>query len=277
MYSKKDISERLSISTLVFYQYCPVCERSLQYLIRNGIHKIELLECPEQFDMTDRRSMQMIGEICKSVGVEISAYHCFKTNFDGIATAREYSGRLDRCKRQIDNLMEWGGAVWGSHAGTPDKTMRSAFEELARYVEGKPVVVTVENFNRDDVSVAERIRFVQQMDHPQVGLILDIGHEKNPNGENVMTIPGQPTKIVHSCGSFLKHIHLHGYLGKDHYPPFVSGDRILWSELFAALEKNNYSGPFNFEPVGEPGNSFPRVVEAVGQAPSRIAALAEDP
>ena len=100
-----------------------------------------------------------------------------------------------------------------------------------------------------------------------------MGHEKNAEGVNVMTIPGEPTRILQSCSAYLKHIHLHGYLDKDHYPPFVDGDLIRWGELFRGLEKTAYTGTFNFETAGEIRNSLIRAVGAVGEAPERLVKL----
>ena len=59
-YTEEEIRERLSMSTVVFWKYRPIGERTLGELARNGITQIELVESREQFDMADARSMRYI-------------------------------------------------------------------------------------------------------------------------------------------------------------------------------------------------------------------------
>jgi sugar phosphate isomerase/epimerase len=121
--------------------------------------------------------------------------------------------------------------------------------------------------------VEDRMAFLDQIDHPQVGLILDVGHVRNLNGANPMTIPGGPTSVLQRCGARLRHVHLHGFKdGVDHFPPFVKGDTIQWAELFRMFYDVGYPGYMNFEPSGEPRHQ--NVLPAVANIPERIVEVA---
>ena len=268
-YTAEEIRKRLSISTLVFWHYRPVGEHALRECARLGIKRIELLQSPEQFDMADARSMRLIGETCRSCGIELRAYHAHMTHFLDVDTEADRIARVDLCRRQIDTMLDLGGVLWGPHAGAADATVLRSYEELARHVEGTPAVIAVENFTGERMSVEDRIAFLDEMDHPQVGMILDIGHVRNSNGENPMTLPGGPTRVLELCGRRLFHVHLHGFKdGSDHHPPLVEGDLIRWVELFRMLRAVGYAGDINFEPSGEPIHSG--TLAAVAAAPERI-------
>ena len=78
-WTNNEIQERLSISTLVFSQFRPLCERTLAELTRRGIRRIELLESPEQYDMTDTRSMRLMRDLFQSSGIQLVAYHIYRS------------------------------------------------------------------------------------------------------------------------------------------------------------------------------------------------------
>ncbi len=268
------IRQRLSISTLVFLGYRPFGEAALEELTRHGIRRIELLESPEQYDVGDWRSMEHVGETCRQCGVEIAAYHAYKTNFSDLGSEAERRERVDLCRRQIDTLLKLGGTLWGSHAREADEVVEKSYEELARHIEATDAVITVENFGREGTTVDDRVAFLDRMDHPQVGMILDIGHERTPDGINPMTQPGGPTAILEKCGHRLRHLHLHGFKdGADHHPPLVDGDEIQWRELFEMVGKVDYPGVLNFEPRGLLEN-HPDTLGYIERAPENLAALA---
>lgn len=268
-YSVADLTERLSISTLVFYNYRPVGESALEELVRHGITRIELLECPGQFNLADARSMKVFGGICRSCGVEVASYHAMSTNFSDLDTEAARIRRVDHCRRQIDTMLELGGVVWGSHAGAADETLATCCEELARHVEGTPAVIAIENFTGDGVSVDDRMAFLDRMDHPQLGFILDIGHVRDGDGANPMIQPGGPARVIERCAGRLRHLHLHGFKdGDDHFPPFVDGDGIQWAELFRSLRAHAYPGDINFEPIS--GHGETETLSAVAAAPDTI-------
>ena len=284
-YTVDEIKSRQSISTLIFYRYRPIDRASLAELTRCGIRRIELLECPDQFDMTNPPSMKLVADTCRDSGIDIVAYHAHKTNFANLETEADRIRRVDRCKRQVDTLLDLGGRIWASHAQADDDVMRKSFEELARHVEGSPAVLAVENFGRNGTTVEGRMAFLDGLNHPQVGLLLDTGHlwhdREQIDGRQPLTVPGGPTKYLDLCGRRLVHLHMHGFIGTDHYPPMIEGDQLQWVELFAKLYALGYPGPLNFEPLGYPrdGESpyatlncerIRTTIEAVARVPERI-------
>jgi sugar phosphate isomerase/epimerase len=269
-----EIKSRLSISTLVFWNYQPLSEKSLAELARHGFTRIELLESPEQFDMADTRSMRFIAEACRANGIQIAAYHAHKTHFSDLDSETARQARVDQCRQQIDTMLELGGTVWGSHALQTDNTLLRCYEELARHIEGTEAIITLENFKLKAFWIEERVAFLDKINHPQVGMILDIGHVRNQTGENPMTLPGGPTQVLDMCGNHVHHVHLHGFKdGIDHFPPLVEGDTIQWYELFNKLHAIGYMGYINFEPKGE--SFHQNTIEITARAPRRIVDLVQ--
>ena len=271
-YTAEEISKRLSISTLVFFGYRPFGEEALAELVREGIHRIEIDESPDQYDLSDIRSMRLVGEICRRSGVEVAAYHAYKTNFDDVDSEQSRQERVDVCRRQIDTMLELGGSFWCSHARMPEEIVEKSYRELARHIEGTAAVIAVENFNLEGLQVEDRVRFLDRLDHPQVGMILDVAHEKDAQGTNPMTVAGRASAMVNHCGRHLRHVHLQGFRdGAGHHPPLIEGDEIQWHEIFATLAAIDYPGEFTFEPRGMLANL--ETLNYIGRAPERLAAL----
>lgn len=250
--SLDEIKQRMSTSTIVFYEYAPLDENALNQITEAGIHKIELLESPQQFNMSDMGSMKYIFDMCRKAGIEITAYHSHFVEPTGIETGEKLEKLIDRCKRQLETLQEAGGDIWASHARSADSSVYKLYEELLKFVEGTNVKLAIENFFQTGTLVQDRLDFLRELDHPQLGLILDIGHVRE-NGINLMTLEGEPTRILHECAKKLVHLHLHGYKdGHDHYAPRCEGDIMRWEEIFTTLKEIDYQGYFNFESKGLP-------------------------
>ncbi len=216
--------------------------------------------------MTNTGSMKLIGEVCRSCGIKVVAYHAYLTDFSDLSTEIEREKRVDTCRRQIDTMLELGGVVWGSHAGVGDATLVKCYRELAQHIEGTKAHIAVENFGVE-LYVKVRMAFLDEIDHPQVGMILDIGHERDPDGGNPVCVPGGPTRVVNACHKRLCHIHMHGFKdGQDHFPPMVQGDTIQWVELFQALYATGYSGYMNFEPASKHQDTL----QATADVPEKI-------
>ena len=65
-FSSTEIRQRLSISTLVFRGYRPFGEQALEQLANDNITRIELVESPDQYDLSDIRSMQLVDRTCRN-------------------------------------------------------------------------------------------------------------------------------------------------------------------------------------------------------------------
>ena len=274
-YAAEEIRQRMSISTLVFQGYRPFGEEALQELVRENIRRIEIVESPDQYDLSDIRTMRLVDATCRNAGVEVVAYHAYKTTFEGIDTEAQRRERVDVCRRQIDTLLELGGTFWCCHALATDETVEKSYRELAKHVEATDAVIAVENFNRPGLQVEDRVRFLDRLDHPKVGMILDVAHEFDAEGINPMAVAGRARATINHCGRHLRHLHLQGYKdGNGHHPPMINGDEIQWREIFATLAAMEYPGEFTFEPAGLLANT--ETLNYIGRAPEQLAALQEN-
>ena len=252
-WTEQEIRDRLSTSTMVFSGFMPVGHLALSELVKHGISKVEVSMSAEQFELMSFESMEHMGSILAAFGIGVVGYHGSRTNFDNVETEAARVARMDICKRQIDTMLKLGGTVWSCHAAVANATVVKSYEELLRYVTGTNVAVAVENFDCviPEASVEKRVEFLDALDSEQAGLVLDIGHVRNKNGANPLTIPGGPERVIELCGKHLKSLHLHGFKNDvDHWPPLVEGDTIQWPELFLSLCNAGYSGPINFEAQG---------------------------
>lgn len=270
-YTEQDIRKRLSISTYVLRGHRAVSAKSLADLAEQGFRRVELWESPEQYDLTRMDSMEHVFQDCDAAGVEICAYHASVTNLSEISTPEERAKSVDKCKRQMDTLLEAGAKVWGSHIKEIAPETEECLGELLEHAEGTGATIVLENFARPNLSVADRVAVMDKFSHPQLGLVLDIGHVRNGQGENPMTLPGGPGEVLDLCGKHLRFVHLHGFVDTDHYPPFADGDRIQWRELFQKFHDINYQGFFNFEPKGAAFHE--NTLEMTARAPVAIAGM----
>jgi sugar phosphate isomerase/epimerase len=250
---KETFFNRFSISTIVFRGYEPVCEKSLSKIARAGFRGIELLESPDQFDMTNLSSIQEINNVCRDCRLSIFAFHAHYLSFDDVTTNTELQRKLEICYRQLDALEACGGNFWACHVHDTDIIALRAFEALAHFIETRPLQIGIENFTRPGMWVEDRLAFLEKLDAPNVGLLLDIGHVRNSLGQNPMTLKNQAGPVILSTRSRLLHVHLHGFVdGVDHCPPLCQQDEIQWPEILDALSEIGYSGLYNFEPKGKP-------------------------
>jgi sugar phosphate isomerase/epimerase len=273
-YTEQDIRERLSISTYVFRGHRALSVKTLTELAEHGFRRVELWESPDQYEMTRMDSMEYVIRDCEEVGVDICAYHASLTGLSEIATKEDRAKSLDKCKRQIDTLCAAGARIWGSHIREVPPEAEECLAELLAYIEGTDVMIVLENFARQRTSVADRVALMEKMAHPQLGLVLDIGHVRNAQGENPMTLAGGPSEVLDICAPHLRFLHLHGFVDTDHYPPLVEGDRIQWAELFQKLHDIGYDGFFNFEPRGAAFHE--NTLEMTARTPAIIAEMLQD-
>ena len=269
-YTEKEIRNRLAVSTFIFRRKRPLDRETLGEIKKNDIGTIEIgfPEDPDHFALDDPKSMKIIKDTCNDLGLAVGTYHSGQTNFE-VDSEAERRKRVDNCKRQIGTLLWMGGNIWGCHGRVKTPATWKSLEELLRHFEGEDVHLLVENFGPGQ-TIEDNIEFIDSIGHPQLGMIIDIGHVRNSEGQNPMTLSGVPTEKFHKVGSRLRHVHLHDfYDGIDHRAPFDGN--MPWLEIFQALYDIDYKGFIHFE-VAPP----PRSVDAlpkIKEVPKKIMEL----
>ena len=270
-YTAEEIRSRLGISTYAVPSD-PFDRKGLEEIARAGISHLEILDIRDQFQEETPQTMKDIVAACRDLGLSITSFHSCSINYAQTGQA-EWQKEVDRSKRMIDHLISIGGKVWGTHVLISQPQTKDAYYQLAKYYEGQDISLVVENFGPRQ-SVPACIEWIDSIAHPQIGMILDVGHERNTQKQNPMTIPGQPTKIIQAIGRRLVHIHLHDFIdGRDHHAPFEQTGEIQWDETFSALKEIDYQGVFMFEPRSQGDRPSDPVVK-VGQVPETIAQAA---
>lgn len=263
-YTAEQIRSRLGISTFVLLGQVKVRRESLKQIAEAGIATIEITDQREEFQEEDPSTMKAIVDICKEFGLSITSFHSTSINFDQVGL--ELEAEIERSKRMIDHLLEIGGRVWSTHVMIKDKGSRLGYEALAKYYQGEDVKLAIEN-SFDCQSIQECIDWIDSIGHPQIGILFDIGHERNTSGKNPMTMAGEPAKILGNIGHRLYHTHLHDFAeDRDHCPPFEG--EIQWVEIFKGLKEIDYQGVFMFE--SRSSLDYLDTIRKVGTVPERI-------
>jgi len=265
-YTAEEIRARLGISTYVLHGQIPMGREGLKRIADGGIVTLEIIDERDQFQEEDPATMKAIVTACQELDLSVTSFHSRSINYHELGLEAE----IERARRMIDHLLEIGGKVWGTHVRIEHPETRAGYEALARHYEGQDVKLVVENGGNQPIRTC--IDWIDAIGHPQIGMILDVGHERNAAGENPMTLHGEPTNILRSIGHRLHHIHLHDFVdGRDHHPPFTGG--IQWTETFKGLREIGYSGAFMFEPRSSP--EFTDTLREVGSVPERMVRMME--
>jgi sugar phosphate isomerase/epimerase len=288
-FTADQIRERLGISLTVYHftrlQLLGLpgpLYRLLENIKAAGIPYLDIPDIgPEKpyspYRFSDLASMRRLGAACRAVGLRVCSFH---SGLQSLAS-------VDAAKREVDLLAEFGGRVWLAHlhdAGTQclyDPRNRRGLEALARHCEGSDIRLTVENLKpgspRHDLD--DLLQLVNAIDHPRVGITIDIGHCVAPytveafrQGMNPMTVSGKPAELFRKVAARLNHVHLHDQTlngntnaWQDHHAPFTG--RMQWLEIFRALHEIKYQGIFLFETT----ELFPEEpIETTGRFPELL-------
>ncbi|MHC4563561.1 MAG: sugar phosphate isomerase/epimerase family protein [Planctomycetota bacterium] len=240
-----EIASRVGASTnLFFWEKVRLGAEQIAQLAAAGIRRLELAGDMGQFDPTDANQIAEIKAACDEHGVSIVSYHCPDLPWDdwsAEARTRAMGEFLGMCEA----AQALGGPLMVCHFQMDEET-----EHFIRYVlqklAGTGVRLTIENGE----DLQEYADFVDRIDSPQFGMIVDIGHAKDSDGRNPFTCPDRARETIRACEDRLFHLHLHEFWdGADHWPPFYKGGLIEWGELFAGLADIAYPGALMFESV----------------------------
>lgn len=264
-YTAEQIRCRLGISTWVLQGQVPLGRGALRHIAEAGVVTLEIIDEREHFQEEDPSTMKAIVAACREFGLSVTSFHSRSINYQELGLDAE----IERSKRMIDHLLDVGGKVWGTHVKIAHPETRLGYEVLAKYYEGQDLKLVIENGGRQPIQAC--IDWVDYIGHSQIGILLDVGHERNASGKNPMTIAGEPTRILRALGHRLHHIHLHDFAeGKDHHAPFEG--EIQWVETFRGLREIDYRGAFIFEPRSSP--YYVDTIRKVGTVPERIEEMA---
>lgn len=265
-YTAEQIRSRLGISTWVLHEAASLEREGLQQIAEAGIVTLEIIDKRDDYQEEDPSTMKELLDACREFGLSITSFHSRSINYHELGVDAE----IERSKRMIDHMLDVGGRVWGTHVQIEHAETRLGYEALAKFYEGQDLKLVIENGGKQ--TIQRCIDWIDAIGHPQIGMILDVGHERNAAGQNPMTLPGDPTKILRNIGPRLHHIHLHDFAnGADHHAPFDGG--IQWAETFRGLCETDYQGAFMFEPRPAPAPQFADTLRAVGTVPDRIAEM----
>ena len=263
-YSAEQIRSRLGISTWVLHGQIPLGREALRQIAEAGIATLEIIDLRDEFQEEEPSTMKESLDACREFGLSVTSFHSRSINYHELGLEAE----IDRSKRMLDHLLEVGGNVWGTHVRIEHEETRKGYEALARYYEGQDLKLVVENGGKQNIQAC--IDWIDDIGHPQIDMILDVGHERNASGQNPMTLPGDPTRILRSIGHRLPHIHLHDFVGgADHYLPFEGG--IQWAETMRGLNEIAYPGAFIFEV--RPSPDYADAIRTVGGLPEKLAEM----
>ncbi|HZQ80879.1 MAG TPA: sugar phosphate isomerase/epimerase family protein [Gaiellaceae bacterium] len=228
-------------------------DRCLRVARKAGFDAVEVnLEpgLPYELDSPDA-AIAELGSLIRAHGLAISSLHSreqwrFPITSSRPAVAAEGKRvvrRLAECAKllDVDAILVVAGGVDMSLLGPDDEVVpydaayeraQEALAELAREVD---VLLCIENvWTKFLLSPLEFRRFVDELDHPLVGVYFDVG--------NVLA-HGYPEQWIRILGSRIKRVHIKDYkraVGTEHgFTGLLQGD-VDWPEVMAALREIGY-------------------------------------
>ena len=245
-YTAAEIARRLGISMAVF-QGERLGARHVAAIRQLGIERIELVMMPTTFDFRDRQQVAEVLTECRKQGVSVGSVH---GNLQ-----RKYNDRNEEKRRAaaaalLDEVRfseQAGATIVVAHFGTDDPARKTVTELLDR-TEDLRIRLTVENMGGGLKPYAD---FVDRIGSERFGMIVDIGHARDPDGVNSFVKPGRAADVLALAGRRIWHLHLHDTFNlrtkPDHRAPLHPDGIIRWDEVFAGLKAIDYRGAFLFE------------------------------
>jgi sugar phosphate isomerase/epimerase len=244
----------MGISSAIFKKRM-VGVREMAYIRECGFEHIKFSLNHGCVDYHNREQIDELIDECGKQGLAIASLHTslihFSSTDEDVRQEAMREGRL-----LIDTALKMGAGVVTSHFRDTVNARRS-IEEMLKMIEGAPVIFGVENVG--GFSRLKAMRLVDDFDHPQFKMLLDIGHTRDPDdGINPCVKKQRARLAVRECGDRLCAAHLHETVGlerveggkikhMDHRSPFEENGMIEWGEVMAGLRDIDFSAPLIFE------------------------------
>lgn len=240
-----EIRARLGASTNLYaWERVRLGGEHVARLAEARILQLEIAADMDQFDHNDSDQLAEIKAACRQTGVRIASYHCPDLPF-ACPYPEVRKGTIREFLAMCEAAEQLGGPLMVCHFDMDEHT-ESFIREVLCLLKGADVRLTIENGE----NLRDYADFVDRINSPQFGMIVDIGHTKDADGRNPFTCRERARETITVCQERLFHVHLHEFWdGADHWPPFHNGGLIEWGELFAGLADIDYAGAFMFESV----------------------------
>ena len=267
-----DIQARLGTSTNIFFWERPrLGHEQIARIAAAGIGRIEIASDMNQFDHNDPAHIAELADACRECGARIVSCHMPDLPW-ACEWPEVHKGTIREFLALCEATEQLGGSLMVCHFNMDEPT-ESFIREVLPLLEGTSIRLTIEN--GDDLR--DFAAFVDRIGSERFGMIVDIGHTKDPDGQNPFTCRDRARETIKICGDRLFHLHLHEFWdGADHWPPFYKGGLIEWGELFDGLSDIDYAGAFMFESVPAIPNdpaAFDDALQRIATFPEKLAAL----
>ena len=246
-YTASEIGARLAASTIAFDSKERLSAAHIAAIRQSGITQIELcmLHAPSCFDYRNRTQVSEIIRACDSLGVSITSAHGpgVPYNSDNEGTRREAVEEAIAAARVAE---EMGAQVMVCHL-RPDEPSERTVADMLEGLESSRLKLGAENGENLGAYAA----LVDRVGSDRFGMVVDVGHTRDPDGLNPLARKERARRTVAGCGKRLISLHLHDYLEPewDHIAP-MDGD-LQWDEVFKAFRDIHYQGLFTFEAILE--------------------------
>ena len=241
-----EIRERLGFSTIALPGTASFGAREIAMIRQAGITRVEIcgLHPRSHYDYHSHEQVSEIMAECQKQGVTIVAVHGPSVPYNS-----EYEevrkGAVREAVTAAKVAEELGASVFVAHFGIDVYSEKTVSDMLGQLGSSR-LKLTVEN--GDDLR--KYMMFVDKIGSDRFGMVVDIGHTRDPDGVNPFIKKDRARQTMAQCGKRLFHVHLHDFTDRDHIPPFDGN--IQWQEIFAAFEDITYEGEFMFEAAGTP-------------------------
>ena len=261
------IRGRLGFSTITMLGHERFGAADVARIRAAGITRLEVcgLHPPTNYDYHDRAQVAEIIAECRKQGVAIVAVHGPNMPCDWPYDEL----RLAAAKESIAAArvaVEMGAGIFVGHFTTNEYAEKTVCEMLEQ-LDDTDIVLAIENMPGTP-NLGECRDFVERIDSDRLGITLDIGHVRDPDGVNPFIKDGGAARAVTLCKGRLVHVHLHDFVDSDHYPPFDG--KVRWDETFGALGDIGYAGEYMFEAIAR--ISFADTLQKTAAFPDEFAA-----
>ena len=247
LWTYNEIESRLGSSTILFPRHRLLEEKDLEKIREADISRIEVcgLGNPGHLGANDQKYLSWMRLECEKQDISIVSTHCpgYLFNSDNEDNRKKAVAEGVHAAKVSEEL---GAKIMVCHF-QPEEPSEKSVNEMLDQLNGHSIKLAIENGQ----DLADYTAFVDKVGSEQFGMVVDIGHTRDKDQVNPFIKKNRARETMALCGDRLIHLHLHDWIGTDHFSP-LDGE-IQWVEIFRALKDINYNGWFMFEAAYPPG------------------------